>query len=327
MPNPPDQLPRDDTVPEAIHEFLARFSTERKCAAFLRRWKYPDGYRCARCSRRRRWWLGARRLDECRKCGYQSSVTAGTVMHGSRKPLRMWFTAIYLFVVSKRGISAAELGRQLGVSYPTAWTWLHKLRSALGERSVAMLEGVVEMDETYQVGVRPGSGGGRPAVSAKASLILGAIETPIDRRGFGRVRLATAPNARAATLRAFATQSISPDAYLIVDGYRSYAGALVDFAHERIAMCKSGLMAHEIQPGIHRVFSLLDRVLKGTYHGAARAKHMRSYLEEFAFRFNRRMSKSRALLFQRVLSAATRSRPPTYRDIVRRTPFELPERS
>ena len=118
-------LPRDDTVPESLIAFQERFRSERACAKFLRRWKYGDaGFICPHCGGTKSWYLAARHLDECRSCGKQTSLTAGTMFHKSRKPLRLWFLAIYLFVSSKQGISAMDLRRKLGTSYPTAWTWL-----------------------------------------------------------------------------------------------------------------------------------------------------------------------------------------------------------
>ena len=124
-------LLRDDGIPGTLSGFVERFSSEEACAELLRRWKYGEqGFRCPRCGGRSAWFLPSRRLDECTSCHKQVSLTSGTVMHGSRKPLRLWFLAMFLFVVSKQGISALDLSRQLGVTPKTAWTWLHKLRSA-----------------------------------------------------------------------------------------------------------------------------------------------------------------------------------------------------
>jgi transposase-like protein len=318
-------LPRED-VPESLAEFLDRFGTEAKCAKFMRRWRYPRGFRCPACGHDDAWYIETRQLDECARCHRQTSLTAGTVMHRSPKPLRLWFLAMYLFVVSKQGISSMSLARQLGVSYPTAWLWLHKLRSALGMRTLELLQGVVEVDETYEVGFRHGSGGGRPSVSAKASLIVGAIEVAQDRKGFGRVRLASLSAATAPEIGAFVQDTVAPGATLLTDGWRSYRALGASYDHVPVAVTRSGRKAHECLPGIHRVFALLDRVLKGTYQGAVRQKHLGAYLEEFAFRFNRRMSTSRSLLFQRALSAGVIASPPTYWELIgRRNPRASPE--
>ncbi len=142
-------LPRDELFPGTLTEFIAIYGDEGACARFLRRWKYGEqGFRCPRCGHHQAWFLSSRRIDQCMACRKQVSLTAGTVMHGTRKPLALWFLAIYEFVVSKQGVSALELSRRLGVSYPTAWTWLHKLRCAALNRPKTMLRGTVEADET-----------------------------------------------------------------------------------------------------------------------------------------------------------------------------------
>lgn len=321
-----DPLPRDDRFPESLPEFMRRFGTEAKCAAVLRRWKYPEGFRCPRCAGSKAWFIATRSLDECAACGHQVSLKAGTVMHRSKAPLTKWFLAMYLFVVSKQGISAMDLKRQLGVAYGTAWTWLHKLRSALGARTVELLGGDVEVDETYEVGRRFGGGTGRPKVSDKASLIVGAVEVSQKERGFGRLRLASLDSITKEDLGAFVEDHIAPGSTVHTDGLQSYPYALRDrdYEHRAVNVLRSGRRSHEWLPGIHRVFALLDRVLKGTFQGAVRRKHLEGYLAEFEFRFNRRMSKSRALLFQRVLSCAVMRPPPTYWQIVGRPDPQTP---
>ena len=168
---------RDDSLPGTLAEFVRRFSDEASCAAVLRRWKYHErGFECPQCGHDAAWFLPSRRLDECCRCHKQVSLTAGTVMHGTRKPLRLWFLAMYLFVSSKRGISALELQRELGLAkYQTAWTWLHKLRDAVGSRASTPLQGNVELDETWEGGLRRGKPG-RPKVGDRSALVMGAVE-------------------------------------------------------------------------------------------------------------------------------------------------------
>ena len=149
-------LLRDDELPGTVLEFVQRFGTEEACQDLLRRWKYREaGFHCPGCGGEQAWHLVSRRLDECCSCGKQVSLTAGTLFHGSRTSLTKWFLALYLVVSSKQGISAVELGRSVGVSYPTAWTWLQKLRRALSSRPVERLAGLVEVE----VGaLEPGTG-------------------------------------------------------------------------------------------------------------------------------------------------------------------------
>ena len=321
----PDALPRDDDLPGDLMEFARRFSDEDACEEVLRRWRYGDQtFRCPACGHTKAWYLATRRLDECCGCGRQTSLTAGTVFHGTRRPLSKWFFAMFLFVSSKQGVSALELARQIGVSYPTAWTWLHKLRSALGLRSMQLLHGLVEVDETYEGGVEHGKTG-RGSV-AKA-LIGGAVEIARDDRGYGRARLRVIPDASAATLKSLLQQTVEPGASVLTDGWHGYSTQATEgFTHYAVDVATSGKEAHEVLPGVHRVFSLMHRVLLATHQGAVSKKHLQRYLDEFAFRFNRRRSASRGLLFQRLLSAAVMARPPAYWEILGRQDARTPLR-
>lgn len=322
---PPPSLPRDDSLPSDLPGFLDRFATEVACAALLRRWKYPQGFRCPRCSGVKAWYLEARRVDECAGCGHQSSLTAGTLFHKTHKPLRSWFTAIFLFVSSKQGISAVELGRQLALREATAWTWLHKLRHCLGARESKLLSGIVEIDETYEGGVEPGV----PGRGARTkSLVAAAVEVSPDDKGFGRAKLRRINDASAATLKSFVQATTSPGTNVLTDGWKGYAGETVEGRdHVAINISASGLRAHQALPAVHRVFSLLHRVLLGTYQGAVRPNHLAAYLDEFEFRFNRRHATSRTLLFQRALSCAVATRPPEYWRIVGRSAPRNPVKS
>jgi transposase-like protein len=323
MVGEPVQLPRDDSVPGTLPGFSERFSTEESCAEFLRIWKYgSSGFLCPRCGGRSAWFLRTRRLDECRRCHRQVSLTAGTVMEGTRKPLRDWFLAMFLFVVSKQGISAMDLSRQLGLSYPTAWTWLHKLRAAVNTRRKLPLCGVVEADETWEGGLRKGEPG-RPTVGEKA-LVAAAIE--VRPREWGRVRLASLEDGSAASLGPFLRENVETGSVLLTDDWRSYRRPAREqgLGHRPTNVSRSGKEAHEILPAVHRVFSLLHRVLLATYQGAVSQKHLPNYLAEYEFRFNRRTSGSRTLLFQRLLSAGVERSPPRYWEIVGRPDPETP---
>jgi transposase-like protein len=244
-------------------------------------------------------------------------LTAGTIFHKTRKPLSTWFAALFLFVSSKQGISAVELGRQLGLRQATAWTWLHKIRGILGSRPRELLEGLVEIDETYEGGVAAGvTGRGAP----KKSVVAAAVEIPPEDRGFGRARLRVLRDASAKSLRTFVRSAVRPDSTVITDGWRSYNAEVLDGReHVAVNVSKSGLAANRVLPGVHRLFSLLHRVLLGTYQGGVRGKHLDAYLAEFEFRFNRRRSASRGLLFQRLLSFGVRHQAPTYAQIASRS--------
>lgn len=311
---------RDDALPRSLVEFASRFKDDAACADVLRRWKYAGAFRCPRCGHDAAWFIESRKTDECRACGGQTSLTAGTVMHKSTKPLRLWFLAMYLFVSTKQGISATSLAQQLGVSYPTGWLWLHKLRSAVGRRSTTQLMGRVEYDDTWEGGVHEGKGGGRPRVGEKKALIGGAVE--ILDKGFGRIRLGSMRDGTRLTFEEFFKEHVAPGSKLVTDQWLSYANAAkaAGLEHVAINVSKSDRKAHEVLPGVHRVFSLVHRMLLATYQGAVSMKHLPAYLAEFEFRFNRRHSKSRGLLFQRVLACATVGAPPTYDDFTSGAP-------
>lgn len=321
MSHSPTTLPRDDSLPQKLADFAVYFADEARCAEVLRRWKYAGPFRCPRCDHDAAWWIESRRLDQCRRCDRQTSLTAGTVMHKSKKPLRTWFLAMYLFIATKQGISATSLAQQIDVSYPTAWLWLHKLRSAIGRRTTEQLRGVVEFDDTWEGGHDPGRGG-RPKVGAKKALVAGAVEQRPDGKGFGRLRLATLPDGSADGCAPFLEEHIAPGTTLLTDDWRSYREAARDAGLDHIAtnVSKSTRKAHEVLPGVHRVFSLMHRVLLTTYQGAVSMKHLPAYLDEIEFRFNRRLSKYRGLLFQRVLSCAVLRAPPTYAEITYGSP-------
>lgn len=309
-------LPHDDSLPSDLPGFLARFGTERSCAVLLRRWRYPDGFRCTHCGSRKAWYLEKRCLDECAGCGRQISLTAGTMFHRTRKPLRMWFAALFLFVSSKQGVSAMELGRQLGLREATAWAWLHKIRHSLGARAGELLRGTVEVDETYEGGVEPGVHG-RGAQTK--SLVVAAVEVDPKRKGFGRARLRHIENGGALALHGFIASTVAGDATVRTDAWWGYTpDALEGRKHAAITVKQSGRKAHEVLPATHRVFALLHRVMLGTYQGAVRPKHLAAYLAEFEFRFNRRHAASRTLLFQRALSCAVQTRAREYWRIVGR---------
>ena len=312
------QLPRDDTLPGTLAEFVAHFGSEEACEGVLRRWKYGagGGFRCPTCGHEASWYVRTRRLDECRACGRQTSLTSGTVFHGTRKPLRLWFLAMYLMTSSKRGISAVELSRQLGVSYPTAWAWLHKLRSAMGRRSCSLLQGTVEVDESYKNGVAPGKQG-RTAPHDRV-LVGAALEAPRTRKGLGRVRLALLDDASSNSLHDFVARAVAPGSYVVTDAWIGYSGlgAHARVRHRAINVKATGRASSQVFPGIHRVFSLLGRFLLGTYHGRIERQHAQAYLDEFEFRFNRRKSRVRGLLFQRLLAYAVQRPAPIYREIL-----------
>jgi len=240
-------------------------------------------------------------------------MTAGTVFQDTRTPLIVWFRAMWWLTSQKNGVSALALQRVLGWgSYQTAWTCLHKLRRAMIRPGRERLAGVVEVDESYLGGNEQGVLGRH--IAGKALVVVAAEE---DGRGIGRIRLRHIPDASAARLIPFIEDSIEPGSTVHTDGWYGYLPLRTAAYQHRISNQKGhSERASELLPRVHQVFSLRKRWLLGTHQGAVAGEHLQDYLDEFAFRFNRRKSRSRGKLFYRLVQQAVAIEPTTYRQIV-----------
>ncbi len=274
--------------------------------------RWPEGFVCLGCAHAGGWRLGDGRF-ECAACASRISVTAGTIFDRTRTPLTVWFTACWLFATQKDGISALSLKRSLEIgSYQTAWAMLHRLRSVLVRPGRERLQGAVEVDETFIGGEEPGLRGGRQ--HGKKALVGVAVER-LQPRGFGRCRMAVLADASADSLRGFLTDHVHEGATVITDGWPSYPAATRElYVHDRLVAPRAE--AAKLLPGAHTVASLAKRWLLGTHQGAIDDAHLASYLNEFVFRFNRRRSRSRGLVFYRALELAAAHDPVRYRDLI-----------
>jgi transposase-like protein len=303
--------------PRSTGEFQSWFATDADCVDYLDWMRWPDGFVCPRCGHAGGWPVADGRY-KCAGCGARTSVTAGTLFDRRRTPLTVWFTACWMFAAQKDGVSALSLQRALEIgSYPTAWAMLHRLRSVLVRPGRDRLAGIVEVDETYIGGEEPGLRGGRE--KGKKALVGVAIEVK-EPRGYGRCRMQILRNGSAASLHPFVTDHVEPGARVITDGWRGYLGLdKLGYTHEprsqRAARAR-GDDPGELLPAVHRVASLAKRWLLGTHQGSVDDAHLQSYLDEFVFRFNRRTSRSRGLVFYRVLELAVAHEPVRYRDLV-----------
>jgi transposase-like protein len=263
----------------------------------------------------------------CADCGGRTSVTAGTIFDRTRTPLTVWFTACWLFATGKDGISAQSLQRTLEIgSYQTAWSMLHRIRCALVRPGRDRLAGTVEVDETFIGGPEPGLRGGR--ARGKKVLVGVAVEVGAP-RGLGRCRMGTLADASAKSLHAFIADHVEFGSTVITDAWQGYRGVdRLGYIHDRRsqrAAAAVGEDPHELLPSVHRVASLAKRWLMGTHQGSVEEAHLPSYLNEFVFRFNRRRSRSRGLVFYRVLEAAVAHEPVRYHDlIVTKRPLRRP---
>jgi hypothetical protein len=259
--------------PRTAIEFDRRFATESDCIAYWMKARWGDEPRCARCRSARVWVVHEGRHFECAACGHQTSLTSGTVLEGTRKPFKMWFRAVFEISSRRNGISAKELQRILGFgSYETAWTWLHKIRGSLVRRDREKLANDIEIDEAFVGGRRAGK-----------SMVLVATETD------GRIRLAHALTNDEDTLKTFVDANLGDEADVTSDGHAGYnETSLGEREHAAIVQTNDERAEDDTLQRAHWAVSMLKRWLIGTHAGAVKPRHLQAYLNEFAFRWNRR---------------------------------------
>lgn len=302
-----------EDYPKDLLEFEARFSTDEACREYLFRLRWPEGFCCPHCQGTNAW--GTKRgLYKCQTCHQHVSVTAGTIFHGSRKPLRLWFRAMWQITSQKYGANALGLQRVLGLgSYHTAWEWLHKLRRAMVRPGRDCLKGVVEVDETYLGGKKPGQRG--RGAEGKALIVVAVEDTSGTRKtGIGRIRLQRVPDASAQSLNAFMNSWITVGSTVRTDGWSGYA-QLPEHGYVHVLAREGSSVGEDELALCHRIIALFKRWLLGTYQGAVRPEHLDYYLDEYTFRFNRRTSRSRGKLFYRLVQQAVVIEPVTGKEI------------
>ena len=297
--------------PATLPQVREWFADDGSCLEYLARLRWPDGFVCPGCQGRRAWVTG-KGLWMCTDCARKTSVTAGTIFHRTRTPLPVWFDAIWMVTAQRNGISARNLQPILGfASYETAWAWLHKLRRAMIDPGREKLRGVVELDETFIGGVSVG----RDGASTDKVPIMVAVERPGGRR-LGRIRLRPTTSPGSHALLHFAAEVIEPGSTIHTDGAR-FLRRLSDmgYTHEYVLGYKA-TDPTTVLPGVHLVASLLKRWLIGTLHHSVSDTHLPYYLDEYTFRFNRRTSRSRGLLFYRLLQQAVTTQPQPLHTII-----------
>ena len=298
--------------PKSLPEFERRFPDEAACAEWLLERRWEHGFACPGCGHGDYWRLGRKVLTlQCKACRRETSVTAGTVMHRSHLPLKVWFTAAWLVATHRNGMSARQLWLQLGLgSYKSAWLLLRKLRAAMVAPGRSPLDGLVEVDETslpFRTKDDPAEPGPGRSHDGKL-LIAGAVE--IRGGGPGRTRLAVIGDYSAASLGAFVAGNVADGSTVVSDGWSGYK-KLKDVKHDPKII--GDTPAHAVLPWVHRVFANAKRWAMGVYHGL-RAEHLQAYLDEFVFRFNRRRTPQAA--FARLLGLAVAIGPHPYTAIV-----------
>ncbi len=265
------------------------FSSDEQCRELLKRLRWPEGVRCPRCKADAIKLATAKELFFCQSCVYQFSVLAGTIFNDSHLPLPIWFTAVLLLCEAKKGMSALQLKRTLWGqhkgSYKTAWYLCHRIRAAMKEVEQPMLDGTVEMDETYVGGKLKGFGS-KAARNAK-EIVIGL------RQRNGDLRFFHADDAKSGTLARYIRENVSSDVeVLITDSFPAYKHAVGDAEHKTVNHLAGEYVRYEngacvTTNTVESAFSLLKRGIMGSWHKIS-AKHLESYLNEMTFRFNRR---------------------------------------
>lgn len=300
-------------------QYLDWFHDEQGCRNYLEKLRWSEGLACSKCGLISQVRSISRARLICPGCKHQTTATAGTIFDKTRTELRVWFAAIWFITSQKHGANALGLQRVLGLgSYETAWAMLHRLRRAMVRPERELLHGVVEVDESFLAltqGDNPRSARGRKSGTDKVVVVI-AVEM-LSPKGFGRIRIEQIERGDSANLMPFIKSSIRAGALVHTDGSRSYSKLEQSgFNHKQTVHDGSPTPAHESMPGVHRVAALLQRWLLGTHQGAVQPEQLAYYLDEFVIRFNRRTSRSRGLLFYRLLEQAVVTKPVTYRDIV-----------
>lgn len=319
-----------EDYPKDFQEFLDRFKTEEDCWKYLFSIRWTNGYVCPKC-KNTKYYLNNRKLAECSNCGHQISVTAGTIFHGSRKPLLLWFHVMWWVAAQKTGVSASNFKDFMGFgSYETAWAWLHKLRRAMVRPDREKLSGEVEVDETYIGGKETGEkeDGSSKTGRGSSEKILVVVAAECNGKQIGRVRFRCIDSASSNNLMEFIEDTIDSGSTVITDGWKGY-DFLTDkknYKHDRKPIYGSGKEAHELLPHVHMVDSLLKRWINGTHQGRISPKHLEFYLDEYAFRFNRKLSIHRGKVFYRLVQQSMTTEPTPLKVLINKEK-EIHERS
>lgn len=282
----------------SLEEFQEKFCTEAACQEHLFQMRWPEGYKCPRCGHERYYVHGPRHLYECKACRYQASLTAGTIFHRTRTPLKTWFWVIFLMARPKSGISMLSLQRMLKIkTYKTIWTMGHKIRKAMADRDADyQLGGLVEMDDSYFGGPKPGKRG--RGAAGKATVVV-SVEDRGRKAGFAKMH--KVDNVRSDTIRPIADNGFAEGTVARTDGLRAYEAAFRDSSHQHDAvLVGSGKEAPKLLPWVHTLLSNIKGNIRGVYKGVHH-KHLQRYLDEFCYRHNRRFWEDQ--LFGRLLHA------------------------
>lgn len=294
-----------EAFPTTVQQFQDWFQSEKACVDYIIQLRWPEGFRCPNCHSQKAWFSKSGRF-QCSQCDHQTTPIAGTIFQGTHLSLRLWFQAMWYLVSQKQGVSALGIQKALGLgSYRTSWSLLHKLRIAMIRPGRERLSGIVEVDETLVGGPKPGK---RGRGAAGKVLVLVAVE---DRgvKGIGRIRLRIISDASGETLQSAIVEMVERGSTLRTDRWTGYSRMKESgYKHVVVAHTEEEI-GRDPTPLVHRIASLMKRWLLGTHQGGTQSTHLHSYLDEFTFRFNRRLSRSRGKLFYRLMQQALEIKP------------------
>lgn len=286
-------------------EFDRRFQQEQACLDYLFQLSWPQGFVCTDCGHPG-YWKSARDLYLYQDCQKQVFGHSSTIFHGGKKPLTVWFKALWWFSTRKSGVNALALQQQLGLgSYRTPWCWLQKLRTCTIFTDRQLLSGEIDADEFYMGGGRSGKRGRGAAQKCK-------VAVAVERQGrkLGRLRMQVIEDCSSSQLLPFVQSNVVVGSQVATDGWKGYNGVEKDFDHRRVVSAHAEYK-EIVLPGVHLVVSLVKRVILGTYQGRFTPEYLQRYLDEYVFRFNRRTCTSPGKRFWKIMQQAVGSPPIT----------------
>ena len=302
-----------EDFPKSEIEFDKRFSNIDTCYAYLFQNIWPDGFSCRACGHTE-YWLSAKHIYICTRCEHRHSLTAGTIMDSSKKPITYWFKAMWWFTTRKSGLNAVNLRELLGLgSYGTAWCWLQKLRRCTIRKDREKLSGRIEVDEFY-IGGKVSGKRGRGAYHKTA--VVAAVERDGENRKIGRIRLKVIPDCSSASLHGFIDEHIEPGSTIVTDDWRSYDSIEKErYTHIQRSSTRTA-DKESVLYGVHLVATLIKRLIRSTHQCRFEPKYLQNYLDEYVFRFNRRKSANIGKKFMRIVQQAVATKKITLDQIV-----------
>lgn len=290
-----------------LFDYQKQFSKEEDCFNYLFNLRWPNGFECPKCGNTEYYIIHKDKMFQCKRCRHQTTVTAGTVFHKLRQPMSILFMAVYLISTSKKGFSAMEFQRKLGLNgYKTAWLLMQKIRTAMASSGKSLLSRMVEVDETYIGGHCEGP---RGRGAQGKTLVAIAVET--DGINMGRAYLETMDSLLMDEMEQFVKEHVAKGTKVSTDYFKSYNFLKNEYEHTPV-VGKSISKKTDLLPKAHIVIANLKMWLRGTYNRMP-SKHLQKYLDEFVFRFNRRWDIEN--IFDKLLFRCIHTNYVTYADL------------